>query len=190
MKKTIERTLTDSIQFVLSHGMNYALIGGLAASIRGRTRATEDVDMVLHCTVNDAISLLDQLDRSAFEPLFPEVESVVRQSQILPLLHRETQVVVDFAIGTSGFEIQVVSRATPVVIANQSSQVATAEDLILMKAIAGRPQDEQDIQGIVVANENQIDWDYCETVSRQLQDAIGIDLVKKIALYKSSAQTD
>lgn len=185
-KKKIETTLTGSINFLQANGIPYALIGGLAASIRGRMRATEDVDIVVHCTVNDAISLLAKLGGSLFEPLFPEVESVVRQSQILPILHSETGVVVDLAIGTSGFEKQVVSRATPVLISTQSSQVATAEDLILMKAIAGRPQDEQDILGIIITNKNDLDWDYCESTSRQLQDAIGMDLVKKIADYKSA----
>ncbi len=49
-----------------------------------------------------------------------------------------------------------------------------------MKIMAGRPQDNQDIDGIVIAQGAQLDWGYCRTVGQQLQDALGIDLVRQI----------
>jgi len=50
---------------------------------------------------------------------------------------------VDLAIGMSGFEQQAVGRATPVMIGGTRIPVVSIEDLLVMKALAGRPQDDQ-----------------------------------------------
>jgi hypothetical protein len=63
--------------------------------------------------------------------------------------------------------------------------VATAEDLLVMKMLAGRPQDDQDVQGIVSAAGSSLDWDYCLHVAAQLEQAIGIDMVKRILRFKN-----
>jgi len=41
--KILIQTLTEVVRFLELNQVSYALIGGLAASIRGRTRTTEDV---------------------------------------------------------------------------------------------------------------------------------------------------
>ncbi len=180
MDKTLERALIDTVRVIEKKGIQYALIGGLAASIRGKMRATEDVDIVLHCDVLDALSLAESIDDTPLEPLFPNVSEVIRRSNILPLRHKQTGVTIDLAIGLSGFERQVIERATSVKIARRHLQVSTAEDLLLMKLLADRPQDQQDIKGILTAQRNQIDWEYCRAVGQQLQDALGIDFVRQI----------
>ena len=55
-----------------------------------------------------------------------------------------------------------------------------SEVLVLMKCLAGRPQDDQDITGIVAAQSATLDWEYCEDVARQLEEAVGMDLLAKI----------
>ena len=55
-----------------------------------------------------------------------------------------------------------------------------SEDLLVMKILAGRPQDELDIRGIVGAQRDHLDWDYCLNIGRELGDALGIDLATTI----------
>ena len=62
LEKALQRTLSDTLDVLMANRIQYALIGGLAASIRGRMRVTEDIDLVLDCSVNGALSLLNGLD--------------------------------------------------------------------------------------------------------------------------------
>jgi hypothetical protein len=112
---------------------------------------TADVDLVIAAEVDQALSLVAVLPESRFRPLFDDVESVVRQAFILPLRHRSTNVKVDIAIGLSGFERQAIARAEQTDLAGHWLPVVQAEDLLVMKVLAGRPQDELDIQGLIVA---------------------------------------
>lgn len=185
MDKTIQHTLSGLTQLLVTKNIRHALVGGLAASIRGRVRVTEVVDLVLDCSVDDAIALLRSLDPNVFGPFFPSAEEVVRQCFILPLEDKRSKIKADLAIGISGFEKMVVDRATAVEIAGELVQVATVEELVLIKIIAGRPQDDQDIKGLLAASRSILDWDYCIGVATQLQEALGMDLVAKILTLKN-----
>ncbi len=180
MKNELQAALHDITEQLESNKIMFCLVGGLASSLRGRIRNTEDVDLVIAVGVDAAIEFLNNLPENLFRPFFPEVELVARTSFILALEHVPTQIPLDLAIGLSGFEQQIVERAQPLVIAERGVPVATAEDLILMKCLAGRPQDMQDISGIVQVQRNSIDWNYCEVIARQLEEAIDISLVETI----------
>lgn len=106
VNEPLQITLADAVEFLNHHGISYALVGGLAASLRGQTRVTADVDMVLAIDLESALRLIDELSHSKFSLLFDGVAEVVQKSLILPVRHRETGVKVDLAIGLSGFEQQ------------------------------------------------------------------------------------
>jgi hypothetical protein len=176
----LRTTLVDAVEFLKSHGVLYALIGGLAASFRGQPRLTADVDMVIATDVDGALALLADLDQSSFMPLFADAADVVQKAFILPLRHRLTGVKLDLAIGMSGFERQAIQRAERVDWQGCPVEVATGEDLIIMKVLAGRAHDDQDVRGIVVARQGELDWDYCLQVARDLGEAVGQDLMRPI----------
>lgn len=180
VQSKLQQTLHDATFLFNSLKLDHALIGGLACSLHGRTRVTDDVDILLLCDQEQAFFILEHLDRSPFETLFPDVDSVIRRSFILPLLHRDTQVPVDVSIGVSGFENQIVKRARPIDIGGEAIRVATPEDLLLMKILARRPQDLTDIDGIVGVQKERIDWDYCINTAQQLGEAVDEDIVRHI----------
>lgn len=169
-------TLADAVAFLRERQLAYALVGGLAASVRGQTRVTADVDIVIDANVERALSVVTKLEQSPFQPLFAGVEEVVERSFILPLRHRAQRVKVDLALGLSGFEQTLIGRAEPMELAGCRVAVATAEDLIIMKALAGRPQDDQDLRGIVITQGARLDWEYCLKTAEELGEAIGQDL--------------
>lgn len=180
MSEPLQVTLSDIVGLLRKEGISFALIGGQAASLRGEPRTTADVDLVLAIDVEQALGLLDRLESTNFEPLFSDMSAVVQQAFLMPLRHTQTGIKVDLAIGLSGFERQTIERADVMMLAGCQVPVATAEDLIIMKSLAGRPRDEQDLQGIAIAQGNLLDWSYCEQTARELGDAIGVDLVSKI----------
>ncbi len=180
MKESLQNTLTRFAQELLKHGFRYALIGGLASSIRGRARATEDIDLILLCDVTEALALVASLHQTGFVPLIDNYEEVVKSALLLPLLNERSNIQLDLAIGLSGFEREVVERADPIFIGHSEIFVATAEDLLIMKVMADRPQDQQDVNGIIAVQAGQLDWNYCIETATQLQDAVSVDLVSRI----------
>lgn len=180
MESRFQAVIREIVEQLDLNKIRYCLVGGLAATLRGRMRNTEDVDLVIVADVDEAIRFFHALPTDQFGPLFPEAEQVARTACILALEHIESQITLDLAIGMSGFEQQIVSRSESLPIAGITINVATAEDLILMKLLAGRPQDEQDIAGIIATRGDTIDWDYCEAIASQLQEAVAEDFVKRI----------
>jgi predicted nucleotidyltransferase len=188
VNEPLNKTLVDAADFLKNHGVQYALIGGMAASLRGQLRVTADVDMVIAADVPQALRLTNSLAASPFKPLFDGVADVVERSFILPLRHRSTGVKVDLALGLSGFEQQLIRRASPLDIAGQQISVAQAEDLIILKCLAGRPQDDQDLEGILMVHGNRLNWDDCLRIAAELQESLAVGLVEKIRDLRARAE--
>lgn len=180
MEPALWPTLADAARVFESRGIQFALIGGLAVSLRGQPRMTVDVDLLILADVDQALGLVRELASTPFEPLFAGVEEVVTRSFILPLRHRITGIRVDVAIGMSGFEQKAVGHASPVTIGDVRMPVVVIEDLLVMKALAGRPQDEQDIRGLIAAQGDAIDWPRCLELARQLGEAVDIDVAGRL----------
>jgi hypothetical protein len=87
MEPALWPTLADAAQVFEARSIRFALIGGLAVSLRGQPRMTVDVDLLILADVDQALQLVRELGSTPFEPLFPEVEEVVSRSSILPLRH-------------------------------------------------------------------------------------------------------
>jgi predicted nucleotidyltransferase len=186
VRDPLQTTLADAADFLVGEGIAYALIGGMAASLRGQTRATADVDLVIDIDVNQALILITRLGRSSFRPLFENVAEVVERSFILPLRHRTTDIKVDMSLGLSGFEQKLISRAKLEDISGTTVSVVTAEDLLVMKVLAGRPQDVQDARGIVAAQASRLDWEYCLEMARELGEALNQDLAAPIRVLRDA----
>lgn len=185
MNDPLQTTLADVVDFLRHEGVPHALIGGLAVSLRGQPRVTADVDMVIAADVQRAVSLAGSLEGTNFRPLFDNVAEVVQKSFLLPLRHRSTNVKVDLAVGLSGFEQQTVARAEILPLAGRNVPVATAEDLLIMKILAGRPQDDQDLRGLVIAQGDRLDWQYCLKVATDLGEALGQDLTARVRTLRA-----
>lgn len=187
VNEPLQATLSDVEEFLAIQRIPHALVGGLAVSLRGQPRVTVDVDMVMAIDVEEALAIERQLEASNFRPLFDDVATVIETAFILPLRHRSTGVKVDLAIELSGFERQLVERAEKCLVAGAEIPVATAEDLLIMKCLAGRPRDEQDLEGLVIAQNATLDWGYCDRMATQLGEALGQDLVGRVRKLRDGA---
>ena len=169
-----------------TRNFRYALIGGLAASMRGRIRATEDLDLILLCNLDEALTLVKSLGEAGFSPLLEDYEKVARSALLLPIIDRASGIQLDVAIGLSGFEKEIVERADPMIVGGHEIFVATPEDLVVLKILAGRPRDLQDVKGIVEIHADRLDWQYCVATARRLESAVDMDLVQQIERLRSS----
>jgi hypothetical protein len=80
---------------------------------------------------------------------------------------------IDVSLGTLGFEQQMLNRAKSVMIVRgQKFRVASPEDMIVMKTVAGRPQDWRDIEGIIAKQRTSLDWNYVATWLNPLLESL------------------
>lgn len=150
--------------------IGYALIGGLGVAVRGNRRLTQDADFLLHvpaiqlprlleamvesgCTLDLMQSIRDWTDGGMLVVTGPGGVHVDCLKAVIPLFHR------------------ILERARPETFGGQSVRVADAEGLMLLKLIAFRPLDQEDIRGILAANANRLDLDWV----RQEASLAGID---------------
>jgi hypothetical protein len=136
----------------------YALIGGLAAALRGPIRATRDIDLLVSIPQLELPDVLNALVQGGF---------VLNVEQAISVWNRDH--LLDFACGSvrvdwlkpvlPAFE-RILGRARWEQIGDRAVRVADAEGLLLLKLMAFRPRDQEDIKGILAANQGALDLDW------------------------------
>ena len=142
--------------------MSFMLIGGQAVLLHGRPRLTEDIDITLAADPTRLTDVLEVCAALRLRALPEDIESFVRQSFVLPVLHDESGIRVDFIFSTTPYEHEAIERAVIVQLAGESVPFATAEDLIIHKLFAGRPTDLEDAATVVRRKGAELDWPYLE----------------------------
>ncbi|MGD8406662.1 MAG: nucleotidyl transferase AbiEii/AbiGii toxin family protein [Anaerolineales bacterium] len=141
----------DALQHLLLRFDNKGVIvGGAAVSILGRARFTEDVDAVFLVSNKDLPRLLELAKEQGIEPRVDNAVDFARKNRVLLLKHIPTDTSVDISLGALPFEDEMVERGVLYEV-DQALQLRlpTPEDLVIMKAIAHRPKDLEDIRTIV-----------------------------------------
>ena len=138
------------------------VIGGQAVLVHGQPRLTLDIDITLGVEPDRLETVLEICRELDLEPLPEEVEPFVKETFVLPALHRETRIRVDFVFSTTPYERQAIERAVSIEVGGARVPFATAEDLVLHKLFAGRPRDLEDVLGIVRRRGKALDWSYLE----------------------------
>jgi len=134
----------------------HALIGGLATSIRGRHRGTEDADFLVNVPQLALPGLLDTLVERGFT-LDPAV--IIREYvQWHITAFAFGRVRIDWLKPVLPLYARALADAAPEEWSvGHSFQVATAEGLVLTKMVAFRPQDQVDITTLLTVNRDEID---------------------------------
>lgn len=148
------------------HGWKFCFIGGLAVQAWSEPRYTKDVDITLLTGFGGEEPFIDVLLKH-FSGRRPDAQAFALANRVL-LLKDEKGLGIDVAMGALPFEEQAVRRAESVeAFPGVSLRFCTPEDLIVMKAFAGRDQDWMDVRMTIVRRGvDMLDWDY---ILRQLR---------------------
>ncbi len=84
-------------------------------------------------------------------------DAFMRTSRLLPLHHAPTQIPVDVVLGSSAIERSFFARAVRLDLGGAVVPILAVEDLIALKAAAGRRKDQEDILGILEQQWARID---------------------------------
>lgn len=143
--------LPDLVRWWRTRKTPAVVIGGLAVALLGRPRVTRDIDALVLLPESDWATFLASATPFGFLPRDPDPLNFARQSRTLLLRHEPTGIDVDVAFGNLPLEEEVVARAKKVRVAGVSVPLPTPEDLVILKAIAHRPRDLLDIEGLLAA---------------------------------------
>ena len=128
------------------------IIGGIAASLLGQPRFTADLDAVILLRIDDLPELIDAAREQDIVPRMPEAEAFARKNRVLLLQHRPSRINIDISLGILPFESEMVARSRIWEVGDLQLRLPTPEDLIILKAVAHRPQDFLDIQTIAASH--------------------------------------
>ena len=124
------------------------IIGGIAASLLGTPRYTVDLDAVFLLSIEDVPRLLQLAAEQGIEPRIADPIEFARKSRVLLLRHVASGVDIDLSLGILPFEIEMVARSKLFEIGPIQLRLPTPEDLIILKAVAHRSKDLEDIKAI------------------------------------------
>lgn len=128
------------------------IVGGVAASVLGRPRATRDIDALAAVPEDRWVALLESAAKHGLAPRVADPLAFMRRTRVLLLRFEESGIDVDVILGRLQFEEEAISRAEWHDLAGVRVRLPQVEDLLIMKAIAQRPQDLRDIEGLLDAH--------------------------------------
>ena len=166
----VTTTLSQVVDVLNAQGAQYALIGGLGVALRGNIRATQDVDILMHivqlrlpslfeamrdcgCQLDVVAAVREWNDGGMLAVEWPERVQVDLLKPVIPVFHR------------------IIERASDEAFNEQVVRVADAESLLLLKLLAFRPLDQEDIRGILTKNAGGLNLDWV----RSEADEAGLD---------------
>lgn len=144
--------LRDLAVWLQAGKVSGVVIGGLAASLLGRPRLTRDVDVLVLVDESHWAEFMTAGAEHGFVPRRDDALTFARETRVLLLRHQESGIDVDVVFGGLPFEKEAVARSTWVELGGVRLPLPLPEDLIVMKAVAHRPQDLADIEAILAAH--------------------------------------
>jgi predicted nucleotidyltransferase len=144
--------LRDLAAWLKAKRVEGLIIGGVAASILGRPRVTRDVDALVLMDEKNWDGFLTAGSKFGFVARITNPLDFARKAKVLLARHEPSGIDVDITFGTLPFEKEAIENAVWVDIKGVRLPLPTAEDLIIMKAVAHRPRDLADIESIIDAH--------------------------------------
>ncbi len=158
-----------------------AFIGGVAVIARGVPRYTADIDATVLAANLDLDDLVRVLRLRRLHPRIERALEFARAHQVLLLRHGPTGVDLDLSLAWLDFEAEAIRRARPVDYAGVVINAAGAEDLIVYKIIAHRPQDLEDAERLLILHGSKVDVTRVRRILLGLAEALeGPDRVQTL----------
>jgi predicted nucleotidyltransferase len=152
-KKSHLAAVLESVSRLLQEDdMQGIVIGGIAASIIGKPRYTNDVDLVILDIDERIPAVIEKLKKYDIEPRISDAQEFAKKSRMLLMRHLPSKINIDISMGLLPFEREAVLRQQTTNFQGIKIPLPAPEDLIVFKSISPRALDEEDIKGILSRN--------------------------------------
>lgn len=164
-----DEALKASLRLLHRRRIPYMVMGGLALSVWGRVRVTQDVDLVIGLDERGEADFIRDLQKDHF---LPASSRPIRGHRLLVCRYLKTTrglpIQVDFFFAREGYPKQALRRAVEVTLGGRRIRVITPEDLILHKLLADRPIDHLDVQAIFEEQAGRLNVEYLTRWAQKL----------------------
>lgn len=144
-----EKILRDLTRWFTGSSVDFLVIGGVAVSLLARPRTTQDIDVLSLLDESQWEGFVKTGSRFGFIPRINDALEFAQKNRILLMRHKKSQLDIDISFGILPFEEESLKRKVIRRIGELNVPLPTPEDLIIMKAMAHRPQDMVDIAVIL-----------------------------------------
>lgn len=141
-------------------GIGYMIIGGIAVSVWGGGRSTNDVDIAVAVDRRETGPLLKALKKQ-IKNMPTQAADFAAETGILPFEHR-LGVSIDLGLSVNPYVMNAIDRAVPFEFHGVPVKFCSVEDLILHKLVADRDRDRIDIAEMIERRGREIDRDFLD----------------------------
>lgn len=127
----------------------YMVIGGQAVLVYGNPRLTEDIDITLGLSPEDVARVVQLAEAQGWNVLPEDPQSFARETYVLPCVHPDSGVRIDFVFSVTPYESEAIERARTQPMGDTTVRIAAPEDIIIHKLVAGRARDYEDVRSIL-----------------------------------------
>ncbi|MEM3112481.1 MAG: nucleotidyl transferase AbiEii/AbiGii toxin family protein [Candidatus Anstonellales archaeon] len=149
MFKTLIKRIAKALQ---EANLPYMIIGGQAVLFYGEPRLTKDIDITLGVDTEALKEVVEVTKKLNFKILINDVDDFVKKTMVLPTEDPSTGVRVDFIFSHSLYEKQAIERAKEVKFGRIPVKMASLEDVVIHKIVAGRQRDLDDVKNLFLKN--------------------------------------
>lgn len=149
-ERLLEEALGALTRGLTKSGAPWMVIGGIAVIARGVRRFTTDIDVAVRGDAVRSEQLLRTFAEYGIEPRIADALAFAEANLVLLLRHQPTGVDLDVSFAWSAFEHGALATSTLTAFGTVRAPMCTVENLIVFKAIAGRPKDVEDAQALLV----------------------------------------
>jgi hypothetical protein len=148
-------------QFFTKEVIPYAIIGGIALQRWGEPRFTRDVDVTILVNIGEEEEIVKSI-LSVFTKRIPDALEFALRNRIC-LVRSKEGCEIDISLGIPGYEEEVVNRAVDCDLTEDYTvKICSAEDVVIHKAVTGRPQDLIDIKSVIIRQGDKLDVKYVQ----------------------------
>jgi hypothetical protein len=167
-KQTLDQFYGQAINLLEELEFPYVIIGGLAVSLIGEPRMTQDIDFILSIPEKEIHHFLDTAINRGFSLNMKKELQRVKQTGTfrfsMGLFYA------DVILASSEFESSVFKRRKRIKLAGKKAYFPTPEDLIILKIVAGREKDMLDAKSILIRHQGKLDQKYMEKWVQRISD--------------------
>jgi predicted nucleotidyltransferase len=168
-------------------GIKVVIMGGMAVSVYAAPRATFDIDAIGDIKEELLDSFLSDLKSQGFSFDEKRPVKIIAGLPFITLYYRRFQVPVDLFLVRNEFQMSIVQRACTLRVSGLDLDLISPEDLILIKFIAGRSRDIEDIRQILIENSQVLDFNYLRQWAAKLGQRIFLeDELKSLGIIPPS----
>lgn len=168
----ILKALKEIIGVLEKENIDHCLFGGLAMQVYKRIRATRDIDLMVSIVSQRIPEFIHQIEKAGFN--FDKKRGIIKLNnfELLRFIYTDEdtnfEIFIDLVSSTTEFQKQILNRKTKADFLGIMVNIASLEDLILLKLLADRPIDFLDAQYLFEENKKEIGKDYLKTWAKRL----------------------